>query len=206
MMFIEVFVPKGALGPEQRHVLGRRLVTDVMQAGDSGAPDEVIEAARSLCHVLFHETDGWYTAGREVQPGDPPPYLLRVSVPESWRDGMAPHVIKVFSALVAEVDSRPERLRAEPVAWVHVLGVPDDGIGAMGGVLGSVELVKLITKAHRESPRSPEGLPPGTGFDPVCGMTVPFEHAAATAEHGGTRYAFCSKGCHEVFAEEHTAA
>ncbi len=35
--------------------------------------------------------------------------------------------------------------------------------------------------------------------DPVCGMTVEPGRAAATAEHGGKSYYFCSKGCSEKF-------
>ena len=31
--------------------------------------------------------------------------------------------------------------------------------------------------------------------DPVCGMTVDPKKAAATREHGGTTYYFCSPGC-----------
>ena len=35
--------------------------------------------------------------------------------------------------------------------------------------------------------------------DPVCGMTVDSSKAAASIEHGGTLYHFCSKGCAEKF-------
>src|SRR6266853_1256844 len=36
--------------------------------------------------------------------------------------------------------------------------------------------------------------------DPVCGMTVVPEKAAARLEHAGERYYFCSKGCAEQFS------
>jgi Cu+-exporting ATPase len=36
--------------------------------------------------------------------------------------------------------------------------------------------------------------------DPVCGMTVDPEHAAAEVEHQGTTYSFCSKGCAARFS------
>src|SRR5438105_1822481 len=36
--------------------------------------------------------------------------------------------------------------------------------------------------------------------DPVCGMTVTPEKAAAKIEHAGNRYYFCSKGCAERFS------
>ena len=38
-------------------------------------------------------------------------------------------------------------------------------------------------------------------IDPVCGMEVQEEQAAATAEHEGTRYYFCSQGCHDEFVK-----
>jgi Cu+-exporting ATPase len=38
--------------------------------------------------------------------------------------------------------------------------------------------------------------------DPVCGMIVDPEKAAGTAEHGGKRYYFCSKGCALRFSKE----
>ena len=37
--------------------------------------------------------------------------------------------------------------------------------------------------------------------DPVCGMTVEEADAAATEEHGGQTYYFCSKDCGEEFRE-----
>lgn len=36
-------------------------------------------------------------------------------------------------------------------------------------------------------------------MDRVCGMTIEAEHAAATAEHGGETYHFCSEGCWRAF-------
>ena len=38
--------------------------------------------------------------------------------------------------------------------------------------------------------------------DPVCGMEVGEQQAAATAEHNGTTYYFCSKGCKAAFEKE----
>ena len=35
--------------------------------------------------------------------------------------------------------------------------------------------------------------------DPVCGMQVDEEKAAATAEYKGKSYYFCSKGCKAAF-------
>jgi YHS domain-containing protein len=37
--------------------------------------------------------------------------------------------------------------------------------------------------------------------DPVCGMEVKEDQAAATAEHDGMKYYFCSQGCHDEFVK-----
>ena len=51
-------------------------------------------------------------------------------------------------------------------------------------------------------PRPASEPPPGTAIDPVCGMHVVIEGAAHTAEHAGTTYHFCGKGCRLEFEEE----
>ena len=40
-------------------------------------------------------------------------------------------------------------------------------------------------------------------IDPICGMTVKREHAAAIRTHGETEYLFCSVGCAETFDSNH---
>jgi Cu+-exporting ATPase len=39
-------------------------------------------------------------------------------------------------------------------------------------------------------------------LDPVCGMTIDSEQAAATVEHGGQTHYFCSQGCARRFGED----
>jgi P-type Cu+ transporter len=41
-----------------------------------------------------------------------------------------------------------------------------------------------------------------TQTDPVCGMTVDPNTAAATAEHEGTTYYFCSSHCQKSFTKD----
>jgi YHS domain-containing protein len=36
-------------------------------------------------------------------------------------------------------------------------------------------------------------------IDPVCGMQVKEDQAAAKAAHAGTEYYFCSQGCRDEF-------
>jgi YHS domain-containing protein len=38
--------------------------------------------------------------------------------------------------------------------------------------------------------------------DPVCGMRIDEDDAAATAEHGGKTYYFCSQACHDAFVAD----
>lgn len=38
-----------------------------------------------------------------------------------------------------------------------------------------------------------------TAKDPVCGMEIDPSNAAASEEHEGTTYYFCSQACHEKF-------
>ena len=45
----------------------------------------------------------------------------------------------------------------------------------------------------------------GEALDPVCGMTVDIDEASSrnlTAEHEGTTYYFCSRGCELDFEED----
>jgi len=38
--------------------------------------------------------------------------------------------------------------------------------------------------------------------DPVCGMRVDTDDAAATAEHDGVVYSFCSEACRDAFVAD----
>jgi len=59
-------------------------------------------------------------------------------------------------------------------------------------------LAELVAWRHA---RTQEAPPPAEAVDPVCGMTVSVERAAATAEHGGTTYYFCCAHCRASFLE-----
>lgn len=41
--------------------------------------------------------------------------------------------------------------------------------------------------------------------DPVCGMRLDPDDAAATAEHEGVTYHFCSQTCHDAFVSDPSA-
>ena len=38
--------------------------------------------------------------------------------------------------------------------------------------------------------------------DPVCGMRIDSDDAAATADHEGTTYYFCSEACQDTFVAD----
>ncbi|MFB6157597.1 MAG: YHS domain-containing protein, partial [Haloferacaceae archaeon] len=71
--------------------------------------------------------------------------------------------------------------------------VPDDLAASAVDALGA---------AGGGDPAAPGGDDGADAVDPVCGMDVDPDAAAATVEHAGTRYHFCSAGCAEAFADE----
>ena len=46
---------------------------------------------------------------------------------------------------------------------------------------------------------------PETVTDPVCGMQIRPEDAAASEEHDGRTFYFCSEACHQTFMADPTA-
>ncbi|MEO7912180.1 MAG: YHS domain protein, partial [Roseiflexaceae bacterium] len=104
MLFIELFIPQGALSTEQRHHLGKRLI-EVMS--EENAPAAVIEAWRAISQVVIYEPDTWIVGGRPVAPTEPPRYVVRVSVPDAWRKAMSAHAIARITQVLAEADADP---------------------------------------------------------------------------------------------------
>ncbi len=54
----------------------------------------------------------------------------------------------------------------------------------------------------RPGSKAAEELTMATAIDPVCGMEVETDDAPYTAEHEGTTYYFCGKGCLLDFKED----
>lgn len=139
MMFIELFVPKGALSPDRRRRLAERLITEFMtEDEEQGVPPELIAASRTSEQVVVHEPETWVVGGRLVGPDEAPRYVVRVTVPSGWLREMSEEVIARVTRILATADDDPDRLYEEPVAWVHVQGVPDGGVGVFGQVMRSV--------------------------------------------------------------------
>ncbi|TLW90646.1 YHS domain-containing protein [Saccharomonospora piscinae] len=205
MMLVEVHTRAGVLTAGQRAEINRRFIQSTTGDDGEGHAPETLREARRWMRLVFHEAADSFV-DEERESGDVPPrFLVRVSVPGAWRKDTAGHLIKEMTRALAEV-ACGDRAFEQPDVWVHVLGVPEGGIGVFGTPMGAEDLVRLLTRAHRESPRRPERMPEGSGYDPVCGMVVPLRHAAAVAEHDGETYAFCSKGCHHVFTEDTVSA
>jgi xanthine dehydrogenase accessory factor len=59
-------------------------------------------------------------------------------------------------------------------------------------------LAELVAWRHA---RTPEATLPAEAVDPVCGMTVAVDGAAAVVEHAGVTYYFCSGHCRATFVE-----
>jgi Cu+-exporting ATPase len=51
-------------------------------------------------------------------------------------------------------------------------------------------------------PHDPKEVAMAMVTDPVCGMRIDSDDAAATAEYEGTTYYFCSQACHDVFVAD----
>jgi phenylpyruvate tautomerase PptA (4-oxalocrotonate tautomerase family) len=141
MMFIEVFVPKGALDPHQRRRLGERLITEFMTEDEERrVPPALIELGRLTEQVVVHEVETWVVGGRAVDPDEPPRYVVRVSVPSGWLTEMSEEVIARVTRVLAGGEPESDRVYDEPVAWVHVQGIADGSLGVFGQVMRSALL------------------------------------------------------------------
>ncbi|ARQ68373.1 YHS domain-containing protein [Streptomyces marincola] len=209
MLLIDIFVPKGALTEEERQELGRRLIDTLMVEDDSHAV-EVIDAQRAITQVLVHEPATWVLGQRPAAaPADPPRYLVRVTVPASWRKDMSGDIVEIVTGVLAETERAagrdPERLRREPHATVLVEGVSEGGIGVFGRAMGSMELMELVSRPYRDTAGDRPAPASGQGHltDPVCGMRVTLDDSALTLVHEGVLYGFCHGLCRRAFADEH---
>lgn len=208
MLLIEVFVPRGALSDEERRALGHRLIDTLMVEDDSHAI-EVIDAQRTITQVLVHEPATWVLGERPTpDPADPPRYLVRVTVPASWRKEMSGHTVEIVTGVLAETERAagrdPERVRREPHAVILVDGISEGGVGIRGKAMGSMDLTELISRTYRDHATDRPANPPrGKLTDPICGMSVDLGESALTLVHEGVLYGFCHGLCRRAFADEH---
>ncbi|MFF7984055.1 hypothetical protein ACFZDK_33910 [Streptomyces sp. NPDC007901] len=209
MILIEVFAPAGVLDPARHQEVGKRLIDALMGTEDAHA-EAVMDSARALTQVLIHEPAAWITGDRPpVDPADSPRYLIRVSAPAAWRKEMSAHAIDRLTQALADTEAEagrdPDRLRDQPHALIHVVGIPEGSLGMCGRTMGSLDLIQHMTAPHRGAiANSPtDELPPGTVIDPVCGMTVDLNSTDLTLEVEDTVDGFCNGQCRRIFADEH---
>ena len=209
MLLIEVFVPKGALSEEERQALGHRLIDTLMVEDDSHAI-EVIDAQRTITQVLVHEPATWVLGQRPAADSvDPPRYLVRVTVPASWRKEISGPAVAIITGVLAETERGagrdPERVTREPHAVILVEGISEGGIGIHGKAMGSLDLIELASRPYRRNAtaRPTPNTPQGKLIDPICGMSVDLQDSTLTLVHEGTLYGFCHGLCRRAFADEH---
>ncbi|MEW2355715.1 hypothetical protein [Spirillospora sp. NPDC029432] len=144
MPFVEVFAPRGALDGERGTRAKERLVAEVMAA--EGAPDT--PAARDISWLVVTEPDDWFVGGRPLPADEPPRYLVRVSVPAgSLDDGKRRDMIERVTRVLADADEDAGRVYSAPVAWVHLVEIPDGNWGAMGRVFRLPDIIEHVAGA-----------------------------------------------------------
>ncbi|MER6949585.1 hypothetical protein ABT294_36790 [Nonomuraea sp. NPDC000554] len=144
MPFVELFTPKGALDGERGERVKEQLVAEVMLA--EGAPDS--PEAREISWLVVNEPDTWYVGGRQLLDEEPPRYVVRVSVPAgSLDDDKRADMISRITRVLSQAEDDPERLYDRPVAWVHLLEIPDGNWGAAGRVFRLPDIVDFVVGA-----------------------------------------------------------
>lgn len=142
MPFVELFVPRGAVPADRRKRVGAKLVHEVMRA--EGAPDTA--EARSISWLLVHEVDEWWIGSEAWDEAQGARWVVRVGVPAgSLNDAKRKDMIERVTRVLAEAEDDSERLKREPVAWVHINEIPDGNWGAFGRVVRFSDIASFVT-------------------------------------------------------------
>ncbi|MGH3500607.1 MAG: hypothetical protein ACRDQA_06880 [Nocardioidaceae bacterium] len=198
MNLIELTYPAGALDETQRQAIADAIVSHLLAGPD--APREAIERAGRATHVWFHAATTWTTGAGPVQSETAFPLVVTITVPDAWRDELAPHAIgAVRAALVRHVPAIVNG--SEAGLWINVLGVRDGCIGLNGKPTTSTDIVRYLT--HDLTLPDDSDLRDGVLIDPVCGMHVHLGKGTISLDHDGHTIAFCATGCRNVYAQDH---
>ncbi|GII81296.1 hypothetical protein Sru01_62780 [Sphaerisporangium rufum] len=200
MLFIEVLVPKGAIGEEERRRIAAGLTATRLLADAEGHATDpgVMEFMDSLTDVVVREADTWYSGGVPLGPGAPPRYVVNVHS-GAWGKEMSETLITRITERLAGVDGGRD---GEPDVLVNVLPVPQGSYGFGGRVRRASDLLELIEQATT-GPAGP--VPDGMVVDPVCGATVP-RADAVILEAGGETFGFCCAHCRGHFVKRRARA
>ena len=107
MPFVELFAPRGSLAEDRRTQIGEKLVAEVMRA--EGAPDT--EAARSISWLTITEIDDWVVGGDRTTPGEPPRFVVKVSVPAgSMNEAKRTDIVERVTKVLADRDDQFQKL------------------------------------------------------------------------------------------------
>jgi xanthine dehydrogenase accessory factor len=160
-------------------------------------------AARTLAELA--RTIGWRVT-REVEPAADAVVVATMGTNDQEAlttalAGSSGYVALVASARRAGVvrDAlRAAGLPEESIARVRSPAGLDLGPCTQQEIAVAV-LAELVAWRHAQPVAA---APPAEAVDPVCGMTVAIEGAAATAEHEGRTYYFCCAHCRSAFVED----
>lgn len=191
MMLFELFTPDRSREPGEADRLASRLV-------------DLVGGHTTTVRAIVHQPAGW-ASGRS-DAGDGRQWLVRISMPDSWRRAMPDDsLIADVTAVLGAVEGDPERVLHEPAVWVQFVDVPDGGFGAFGTALGIDRLADLATgKLEVTAGGGIEAPAPGNGVvrDPICGMSVDLTRTKLTLEVDGTTYGFCAPACRDTFVAD----
>lgn len=206
MNLIEITGPRGGLTEADRAELAETIVSGLLTTGDEDVPEETMRRARAMTHLGFRELDHWTTGDGPWRPPAPPPLWLTITVPESWRDEMARHVIGWIRRAVRQLDQRHGWQRDPASLRINLTGIGDGSIGLGGRPSTADEVLDHLTEEFRANLDHGREIPEGRVVDPVCGMLVRLGPRAITLDHDGATLGFCAENCRDAYARRHALA
>lgn len=202
MFLIDIACPAGSVDAAAQERIARDIPRRMMMI-EGAAPFETLERARRMLHVAFHEAATWCTGDGPLEDGQPPPFVVTVTVPEAWVQEFSPHGISAIRSAFDAFDTEHGFVRQGGDVWVNVVGVADGSIGLNGTATDAIGVVNYMTEGYRAAQPAAQALPEGVVLDPICGMRVRLGPRAVTLQHGENVLGFCSSGCRAAYADEH---
>ncbi|KHL10561.1 hypothetical protein CLV56_1969 [Mumia flava] len=215
MILIDIRCPADGLDSTDRTALADDVVAGLV--GDQmseDVPDETLARARAMTHVVFGSVEGWTTGhGRwhsdsqsTDSQGTAAPLWITVTVPETWRDEIAPSLIGWVRRAVRHLDERQGRERSVGDLWINVTGIVDGSIGLDGRPATADDVVAVMSEPfHARRDTDDVDLPEGTVIDPMCGMRVRLGPRAITLESDGATLGFCARSCRDAYVRREDA-